>query len=93
MQGISPVTGRTYDDSNVPYVMYFDMGMAIHGFIRREYGYPQSFGCVELPINKARVLYDLLNGGLNTRVVVAQGRPIVLQEARQNAGIRPYHRG
>jgi lipoprotein-anchoring transpeptidase ErfK/SrfK len=76
MRGTDPVTLRPYNDANVPYAMYFDGGRAIHGFPRHGYGYPQSFGCVELPISKARELYQLLQGGLSTEVVIAQRRPI-----------------
>lgn len=75
MKGRDPRTGRRYRDRNVPYVMYFDGGRAIHGFLRRGYGSRQSFGCVELPLYKARQLYDLLHGGLGTEVVVASQRP------------------
>ncbi|MBV9150819.1 MAG: L,D-transpeptidase [Alphaproteobacteria bacterium] len=77
MRGTDPVTGHPYNDRNVPYVMYFDGGRAIHGFPRSGYGHPQSFGCVELPVSKARQLYGLLHGGLETEVVVAYERPRV----------------
>ena len=79
MKGTDPVTGHRYNDRNVPYVMYFDGGRAIHGFRRRGYGHPQSFGCVELPVYKARELYKLLQGGLYTEVVVGYERPRVLE--------------
>jgi lipoprotein-anchoring transpeptidase ErfK/SrfK len=75
MKGTDPRTFRRYNDRNVPYVMYFDGGLAIHGFYRSGYGYPQSFGCVELPVYKARELYGLLQGGSDTKVVVTQRRP------------------
>lgn len=76
MKGTDPRTFRRYNDRNVPYVMYFDGGLAIHGFHRSDYGYPQSFGCVELPVYKARELYGLLQGGSDTKVVVTQRRPL-----------------
>jgi lipoprotein-anchoring transpeptidase ErfK/SrfK len=76
MKGTDPRTFRRYNDRNVPYVMYFDGGLAIHGFYRGGYGYPQSFGCVELPVYKARELYGLLQGGSDTKVVVTQRRPL-----------------
>jgi lipoprotein-anchoring transpeptidase ErfK/SrfK len=88
MKGTDPVTGRPYHDANVPYAMYFDGGRAIHGFYRRGYGYPQSFGCVELPVYKARQLYELLQGGLDTEVVVAYGRPQVPYSNAGEAGAR-----
>lgn len=105
MKGTDPVTWRRYNDANVPYVMYYDGGRAIHGFSRGGYGYPQSFGCVELPIYKAHELYELLQGGLDTEVVVAQRRPTldrsltasgkgwVRPVAFGNDGLNPYYRG
>jgi len=86
MRGTDPVTGQRYDDPNVPYVMYFDGGRAIHGFSRSVYGYPQSLGCVELPVYKARRLYELLQGGLDTEVVVGYQRPRVLYSSAAEPG-------
>jgi len=85
MKGTDPRTFRRYNDRNVPYVMYFDGGLAIHGFYRSGYGYPQSFGCVELPVYKARELYGLLQGGSDTKVVVTQRRPL-FQRGRAASG-------
>lgn len=90
MKGTNPVTFKPYNDRNVPYAMYFDGGRAIHGFPRHGYGYPQSFGCVELPVSKARELYGLLQGGLDTEVVVSS-HPPVLDHAPAGAG-RPAAR-
>ncbi|HEX3946638.1 MAG TPA: Ig-like domain-containing protein [Acidimicrobiales bacterium] len=47
------VTGSTYDDPTVPWASYFNGGDALHGFPRAHYGYPQSNGCVEMPITTA----------------------------------------
>lgn len=44
------VTGSTYTDPTVPWASYFHTGDALHGFSRAAYGYPQSNGCVEMPI-------------------------------------------
>ena len=60
MEGTFPGTNIHYDDPDVPWVNYFHNGEAIHGFPRRYYGYPQSAGCVELPIYKAKELYPIL---------------------------------
>jgi len=60
MEGVFPGTDIHYDDPDVPWVNYFHGGEAIHGFPRRHYGYPQSAGCVELPIYKAKELYPML---------------------------------
>ena len=47
------VTGVTYNDPTVPWASYFNGGDALHGFLRAHYGYPQSNGCVEMPITTA----------------------------------------
>jgi len=88
MKGTDPRTFRRYNDRNVPYVMYFNGGLAIHGFHRSGYGYPQSFGCVELPVYKARELYGLLQGGSDTKVVVAQRRPVSERRRAASGGDR-----
>lgn len=60
--------GRPYIDPGVPWVMYFHGGDALHGFERSGYGWPQSLGCVELPIPAAWELYQQVYVG--TRVLV-----------------------
>lgn len=62
MSGTDP-WGNHYDDPNVPYVSYFYKGEAIHGFVRAHYGYPQSLGCVELPVNNAKVAWTYIHYG------------------------------
>lgn len=47
------ITGSTYTDPTVPWASYFHTGDALHGFPRAAYGYPQSNGCVEMPITTA----------------------------------------
>ncbi|MDQ6783561.1 MAG: L,D-transpeptidase [Actinomycetota bacterium] len=58
MSGRNP-DGSTYHDPNIPYVAYFNGGDAVHGFVRGSYGTPQSVGCVELPIDNAKVVYGM----------------------------------
>ena len=58
MSGHNP-DGSTYHDPGIPYVAYFNGGDAVHGFTRGSYGSPQSVGCVELPIDNAKVVYGL----------------------------------
>lgn len=62
MTGTDP-DGTKYYDPGVPWVMYFYGGCAIHGFIRSAYGFPQSVGCVELPVPEARKVYALARVG------------------------------
>jgi peptidoglycan hydrolase-like protein with peptidoglycan-binding domain len=59
MSGTNP-DGSHYEDPGVPWVNYFNGGDAVHGFPRASYGFPQSNGCVELPIETAAQVYPLL---------------------------------
>lgn len=58
MSGFNP-DGSYYDDP-VYWINYFNGGDAVHGFYRASYGWPQSLGCVELPISTAEVAFDHL---------------------------------
>lgn len=69
MKGIFPITNKPYFDKKVPYVNFFNGAEAIHGFHRYAYGYPQSAGCVELPINNAKRLYKILYVGAIVTII------------------------
>ncbi len=58
MTGTNP-DGSHYDDT-VYWINYFNGGDAVHGFPRGSYGWPQSLGCVELPIPTANVAFNHL---------------------------------
>jgi peptidoglycan hydrolase-like protein with peptidoglycan-binding domain len=58
MKGTDP-DGVHYDVTGVPWVAYFNGGDAVHGYWRYGYGYPQSNGCVELPISNAQVVWGM----------------------------------
>lgn len=58
MVGTDP-DGYHYDVTGVPWVAYFNGGDAVHGYWRYAYGYPQSNGCVELPVDNAQVVWGL----------------------------------
>ena len=58
MKGTNP-NGTHYDDHNVPWVSYFNGSQGLHGFVRAGYGYPQSVGCVEMPIAAAAKVWPL----------------------------------
>ncbi|MBD2386879.1 L,D-transpeptidase [Cylindrospermum sp. FACHB-282] len=61
--------GRGYDIPDVPYAMYFYKGYAIHGaYWHKRFGTPVSHGCVNLPVQQARKLYNWTQMG--TLVVV-----------------------
>jgi peptidoglycan hydrolase-like protein with peptidoglycan-binding domain len=57
------VDGTKYTVPDVPWVNYFNGGDAVHGYPRASYGFPQSNGCVELPIEAAAQVYPLLKLG------------------------------
>ena len=59
MTGTDP-DGVRYVAPDVPWVNYFNGGDAVHGYPRASYGFPQSNGCVELPIGTAEQIYPML---------------------------------
>jgi len=56
-------TGQPYVYPDVPDVNYFSGNFAIHGFGRASYGFPQSQGCVEVPLDEAPVVFANLHYG------------------------------
>jgi lipoprotein-anchoring transpeptidase ErfK/SrfK len=53
------VGAEHYDLPNVPYVMYFYGGNAIHGtYWHHNFGHPMSHGCVNAPTSAAAFLYN-----------------------------------
>jgi len=63
------MTGPGYRLPNVPYVMYFYKGYALHGtYWHNNFGRPMSHGCVNLPTPIAEQLYQWADIG--TPVVV-----------------------
>ena len=58
MSGFNP-DGSYYHDP-VYWINYFNGGDAVHGFVRASYGFPQSLGCVELPISTAHNAFNHL---------------------------------
>ncbi len=63
MSGTNP-NGSYYHDL-VHWINYFNGGDAVHGFVRASYGWPQSLGCVELPLGAAQTAFnDLAVGDL-----------------------------
>jgi peptidoglycan hydrolase-like protein with peptidoglycan-binding domain len=68
MQGTNP-DGSTYDDPAVPWASFFNGGDALHGFVRASYGFPQSNGCVEMPVATAAKVWPLTPIGTLVTVV------------------------
>jgi hypothetical protein len=62
MTGTDP-DGVHYVAPDVPWVNYFNGGDAVHGYPRASYGFPQSNGCVELPIETAAAVFPRLQIG------------------------------
>ena len=62
MQGTN-INGSYYVDHGVKWVNYINGSVAIHGFIRASYGFPQSLGCVELPVAQAAIAWKWLHYG------------------------------
>jgi hypothetical protein len=58
MSGTNP-NGTKYVDPGIRWVSYFYGGDALHGYVRAQYGFPQSDGCVEMPIANAATVFPL----------------------------------
>ena len=58
MTGTNP-DGSHYSDPGIQWVSYFNGGDALHGFVRASYGFPQSDGCVEMPVANAAQVFPL----------------------------------
>jgi peptidoglycan hydrolase-like protein with peptidoglycan-binding domain len=56
MSGTNP-DGSHYSDPGIQWVSYFNGGDALHGFTRAQFGFPQSLGCVEMPVPTAGQVY------------------------------------
>jgi lipoprotein-anchoring transpeptidase ErfK/SrfK len=68
MSGTNP-NGSKYVDPGIRWVSYFYQGDALHGYVRASYGFPQSDGCVEMPVANAAKVFPLTP--LGTLVTVA----------------------
>lgn len=64
MSGTSRDTGSKYTQPDVPWVMYFNGNQAFHGaYWHNNFGSQMSAGCVNMPPNLAKKLYDWLPNG------------------------------
>jgi hypothetical protein len=70
MSGTNP-NGTQYVDPGIPWVSYFHDSDAVHGFPRATYGWPQSAGCVEIPIANAAKVFPM--DPIGTLVTVTTG--------------------
>jgi LysM repeat protein len=63
------MTGPGYDIPDVPWVMYFHQGYALHGaYWHNNFGVPMSHGCVNLRPSEAEMLYDWAPAGTEVYV-------------------------
>lgn len=61
--------GPGYYLPDVPYVMYFYLGYGLHGtYWHSNWGRPMSHGCVNMPTEEARWLYNWAEVGTSVRV-------------------------
>ncbi|MGB3534318.1 MAG: L,D-transpeptidase [Microcoleaceae cyanobacterium] len=66
---VARMRGYDYDVPDVPYTMYYDGGMAIHGaYWHNRFGTPVSHGCTNVAVNHAKWLFEWASVG--TPVVV-----------------------
>ncbi|WP_258112836.1 L,D-transpeptidase [Alicyclobacillus sp. SP_1] len=72
MKGTNP-NGSHYNVPDVKWVMAIDGNIAIHGFPRQSYGFPQSAGCVELPVPHAAKLFTMVHVGTPVTIEGPQG--------------------
>jgi lipoprotein-anchoring transpeptidase ErfK/SrfK len=57
--------GADYDIPNVPYVMYYYRGYALHGANWHDnFGTPVSHGCINLPVDSAQWLFNWVSVGI-----------------------------
>jgi|GEM_PF-130080 len=74
---MSGATGApdAYALQNVPWVMYFDGGISLHGtYWHDTFGYRRSHGCVNLSISDARWVYNFYKGATET---TEKGEPLL----------------
>ena len=63
--------GADYDVPDVPNVLYFDRGYALHGtYWHNNFGRPMSHGCINLPLSNAEWLFNWAKIG--TPVIIHQ---------------------
>ncbi len=69
---------RQYDDAPMPYSVFFNGGIAVHGTMNPgSLGSPRSHGCVRLATSNAATFFKLVNrhGMAQTRIIVHGKQP------------------
>jgi lipoprotein-anchoring transpeptidase ErfK/SrfK len=68
---LDDMAGADYYIEDVPYVMYFHEGYGLHGVTwHGNFGHPMSHGCVNLPTEEAKWLFNWADVG--TLVVIRE---------------------
>lgn len=68
---LTRMQGPGYDVPDVPFAMYYDGGMAIHGaYWHNKFGTPVSHGCTNVAVNHAEWLFNWAS--LGTPVIVIE---------------------
>ncbi|MGA3302652.1 MAG: L,D-transpeptidase [Methylovirgula sp.] len=66
---------KQYQDAPMPYAVFFDLkGHAFHGSYQKKFGMAVSHGCVRLPVNDAKKLYDAVKVAGADVEIVGQAR-------------------
>ncbi|MGL5865043.1 MAG: L,D-transpeptidase [Dermatophilaceae bacterium] len=61
--------GTRYETPNVPWAAFFHRGFALHGAPwRTSFGYSASHGCINLPVDVAKWVYDFASVGTSVTV-------------------------
>ncbi len=86
---------REYDNSPMPYSIFFHNGYAIHGSYEISHlGRPASHGCIRLHPEQAAILFKLVKANVgDTRIVItgdrpARGSPVVASSASSEAPVQ-----
>ena len=58
MTGTNP-DGSHYVDPGIKWISYFNGGDALHYYVRGSYGFPQSNGCIEMPLGAAAAIWPV----------------------------------
>lgn len=86
---------RKYDNSPMPYSIFFHGGYAIHGsYERKSIGHPASHGCVRLDPKNAERLFELIEAQKPDKIRILIGDQVRLHDrldARSNfeSSVRP----
>ncbi|HHK74484.1 MAG TPA: hypothetical protein ENJ57_04890, partial [Rhizobiales bacterium] len=85
---------RKYNNSPMPWSIFFLGGYAIHGTNAvRRLGSPASHGCIRLRTDNARTLFNLVRkyGRSNPRIEISGSRPARVRKKSRRAGKKIKH--